>query len=352
MKKFFINQWVKIVNRIFLGTVSTCCSLLAFSQDINFSQFYELPLLRNPALAGTYRGDVRITTAFRNQWNSVTVPYKTEALGVELKFGTSQNSNDYLSLGVQITNDVAGDSKLGKTQVLPVLAFHKSVSSEKDAYLSVGFMGGAVQQRFDQSKLRFDDQFVNGAYSATNPTHDVFTRTNVTYWDAGAGIKYSSEFGFDNKFYVGAAYFHFTQPKVAFDPASDIRLNKKIVLNAGLSSATSETDRIILYLDYFAQGGNGQTQGGALYKHDIIQEDDDYTIGLSAGAFIRWNDALIPVVKLDYYNLSIGATYDINISKLRTASTGRGGFELTLSYSNFLNIRNSSAEKVRCPVSL
>jgi hypothetical protein len=57
------------------------------------------------------------------------------------------------------------------------------------------------------------------------------------------------------------------------------------------------------------------------------------------------------VVKLDYYNLAFGLTYDVNISKLKSASKGRGGFEATLSYSNFLNIRNSSSEKVRCPVS-
>ena len=93
---------------------ASCFCTAAKAQDINFSQFYELPLLRNPALAGTYRGDVRVTTAFRNQWNSVTVPYKTEALGTELKFGVSQNSNDYLSLGLQITNDIAGDSKTGQ----------------------------------------------------------------------------------------------------------------------------------------------------------------------------------------------------------------------------------------------
>jgi type IX secretion system PorP/SprF family membrane protein len=348
MKRFFKRD--EAVKHFVLAWLATCFSLYASSQDINFSQFYELPLLRNPALAGTYRGDVRVTTAFRNQWNSVTVPYRTEALGTELKFGVSRNSNDYLSLGLQVTNDVAGDSKLGKTQVLPVLAFHKSVSNQRDAYLSLGFMGGAVQQRFDQTKLRFDDQFINGAYSATNPTHDVFDRTNLTYWDAGVGMKYSSDFGYENKFYIGAAYFHFTEPKVAFSKANDIRLNRKVVLNAGVSSATSETDRVILYLDYFRQGGNGQAQGGALYKHDLIQEDDDYTISISAGAFIRWNDALIPVIKLDYYNLSIGATYDVNISKLAKASTGRGGFEFTLSYSDFLNIRNSSAEKVRCPV--
>jgi type IX secretion system PorP/SprF family membrane protein len=321
------------------------------AQDINFSQFYELPLLRNPALAGTYRGDVRITTAFRNQWNSVTVPYRTEALGAEMKFGVSQNTNDYLSLGMQITNDIAGDSKLGKTQILPMLAFHKSMSVEKDAYLSLGFLGGAVQQRFDQSKLKFDDQFVNGAYSATNPTHDVFAKSNVTYWDAGVGMKYSSSFGYDNAYYIGAAYFHFTQPKVAFAESNDIRLNKKFVLNAGLSTSTSDYDRFVLYLDYFTQGGNGQAQGGFLYKHDLLQEDEDYTVSIYGGAFIRWNDAIVPVIKMDYYNLSVGVTYDVNISKLKVASKSRGGFEFTLSYSNFLNIRNSSAEKVRCPVS-
>ena len=338
--------------KIFLFVLLTSYFVLSSNaQDINFSQFYELPLLRNPALAGSYRGDFRITTAFRSQWNSVTVPYKTEALGVETKFGTSQNSNDYLSFGVQITNDVAGDSKLGRTQILPMLAFHKSMSTEKDAYLSLGFIGGGVQQRFDQSKLKFDDQFVGGSYSATNPTHDVFANTNVTYWDAGVGMNYSSSFGYDNKFYVGAAYFHFTQPKVAFAQTNDIRLNKKMMINAGLSAATSEVDKLILYADYFTQGGYNQMQGGLLYKHDILQEDEDYTISISGGAFLRWNDALVPVIKLDYYNLAFGLTYDVNISKLKAASKSRGGFELTLSYSNFLNIRNSSLEKMRCPVS-
>jgi len=323
----------------------------ANAQDINFSQFYEMPLLRNPALAGTYRGDVRFTTAFRNQWNSVTTPYKTTALGTELKFGVSQNSNDYLSLGLQITNDVAGDSRFGKTQVLPMLTYHKSISGDNDTYISAGFLGGGVQQRFDPMKLSFDDQFVNGAYSPTNATRQTFTNTNVIYWDAAAGLRYSSILGMDTRFYLGAAYFHFSQPKVAFNPANDIRLNKKFVVNAGISAPTSDFDKVILYLDYFVQGGNNQVQGGFLYKHDMLQEDLDYTFSIGAGAFYRLNDAVVPVIKLDYYNWSAGLTYDVNISKLTQASGARGGFELTLSYSNFLNISNTSAQKVRCPVS-
>jgi hypothetical protein len=136
---------------------------------------------------------------------------------------------------------------------------------------------------------------------------------------------------------------------VAFSQLNDIRLNKKIMINGGLSAATSDYDKIILYIDVFMQGGNQQAQGGLMYKHDLVQEEEE-AISISAGSFLRWNDAVIPVIKFNHYNLGIGLTYDVNISKLKTASQMRGGFEATISYQNFLNIRNSSSEKMRCPV--
>ena len=320
------------------------------AQDINFSQFYELPLMRNPALAGLYKGDIRTTAAFRNQWNSITTPYVTQALGLETKFTTKENSDNYIALGLQITNDIAGDSKLGKTQVLPVFTFHKSLSREKNSYLSLGFMGGPVQQRFDPTKLTFDDQFVNGSYSATNPTHQTFSNTNLTYMDLSVGLAYSSIFGNDVKYYFGGSYFHFNKPKVAFSNTNDIKLNNKIVINAGLSTPTSDYDRLILYADYFSQGGNSQVQGGFMYQHYLFEADEDEAVSVSAGTFLRWNDAVMPLIKIEYYHLGIGLTYDINISKLKAASQFRGGYEITLSYRDFLNIRNSSTEKVRCPV--
>jgi len=266
------------------------------AQDINFSQFYEMPLLRNPALAGLYKGDFRATAAFRSQWNSVTIPYTSQALGVEMKFSTSQYSDNYLALGVQMTNDLAGDSKLGRTQVLPVLTYHQSLSDDNDTYLSLGFMGGPVQQRFDPSKLTFDDQFVNGAYSSTNPTQQTFSNSNVSYLDASVGMLFSTSIANDVKVYFGGSYFHLNQPKVAFDRSRDVRLNKKVMINAGASAPLSDYDRLILYADYFMQGGNKQMQGGFMFKHDLIQMDEEETVSISAGSFLRWNDAVIPVV--------------------------------------------------------
>jgi hypothetical protein len=46
---------------------------------------------------------------------------------------------------------------------------------------------------------------------------------------------------------------------------------------------------------------------------------------------------------------SVGLSYDVNISQLKTSSYGRGGFELSLSYSGFMDRDHSSLDAVLCP---
>jgi type IX secretion system PorP/SprF family membrane protein len=324
-------------------------SNFATGQDINFSQFYELPLLRNPALAGIFSGDYRVTSAFRSQWQSVTVPYRTIALGLEYKKPIGQNSNDFITIGFQATDDIAGDSKLSRIQLFPVFNYHKSLNSEKDTYLSAGIMGGPVMQRFDPSELKFDDQFVNGSYSSSNPTKQVFTNTGFTYWDIAAGLNFSSIAGEDTRYYIGVGLFHFTKPKIAFQKQYDIVLNPKLVINAGLSKPLNDENKVIVYADYFMQGGARQIQGGLLLSHDFLNNDDNQKMAISGGLFYRYKDALVPVIKLDYNKLGIGVNYDVNISKLKTASQLRGSYEITISYKAFTSSQNSSVNKVRCP---
>lgn len=341
MKYFFRTIW------IFFSLVFAA---KGYAQDINFSQFYELPMLRNPALAGIFTGDLRITAGYRTQWQSVTTPYQTEVLGAEFKFSLGENNYDFMTVGLQATNDQAGDSKLSKTQVLPVVNLHKSVNGEKDSYISAGFMAGPVQHRFDPTKLQFDDQFVNGAFSPTNPTRQTFSNTNFTYWDLAAGLSYTSEGPNDMRYYIGMGLFHFTKPRVAFISTNDIKLNPKFTVNFGASIPTSDEDKFVLYGDFFTQGGHEQVQGGFLYYHDLVSYDEDEVISFGGGAFYRWGDAVIPVVRLDYYQVGVGISYDVNVSKLKTASQMRGGLEVTLSYKTYLNVMNSSINKIRCPV--
>src|ERR1051325_7301529 len=123
-----------------------------FSQDIHFSQFFETPLLRNPSLTGIYNGDIRIQGVYRNQWNNVTNAYKTASVNAEYKTPVGRG-NDFVTTGLEIFYDRAGTIGWTSTYVLPALNYHKSLSDEKNSYLSLGFMGGFVQRRFDRSKM-------------------------------------------------------------------------------------------------------------------------------------------------------------------------------------------------------
>jgi type IX secretion system PorP/SprF family membrane protein len=329
-----------------------CTTQMLVAQDIHFSQFYEFPLLRNPALAGIFNGNFRVSAAYRNQWQSVTVPYRTMALGAECKVLRGLNNGDFVTAGLQVTNDQAGDSRLQRTQLLPVINYHKLLNEDKSTYLSAAFMAGPVNEHFDVSKLQFDDQFVNGAYSASNPTRQQFNATGFTYADASAGVSFKTLIRDNVNIYLGAALFHITDPRVVFTSAYDVRLNRKWGFNGGLSTYINEVDNLVVYADYFMQGGNRLIQGGGLYTHSFDASDDNATLSIAIGATYRWKDALVPIIKLYTHNLGIGCSYDVNISRLTTASQFRGGFELSVSYIGLWKRLAESLEKVECPLKI
>jgi len=326
-----------------------------FAQDVGFSQFYDQPLLRNPALAGVFTGDVRVTAAFRNQWQSVTIPYRTYALNAEFKMPVLGDKN--LTWGMQLIRDVAGSSQFSTTQILPAANLSLPLSSDRPAYLSFAVMGGLMQQRFDPTKLVLNDQFVsgsNGSLSVSPASRQVFDKTDVNYFDLSAGVSYSSVFGNDIEYFAGGALFHLTKPKVGFYEGNVITCNRKLTLNSGLSAPTSETDRFIIYADYFKQfatgfqpAGKGSFQYGFMFSRDIFVEGDVQKT-ITFGVLHRLQDAVIPVVKLQISKFIVGLSYDVNVSKLVTASAYRGGFELTISYRDLLNIHNSDLRQVDC----
>ena len=322
----------------------------ATAQDMQFSQFYQSPILRNPALAGVFDGDIRISGTYRNQWQSVTVPYQTGALSGELKLPVG-TGYDWVTVGAQIAYDVAGDLKLRRTQFLPVVNYHKSLSAERNNYLSIAFMGGYVSSQFDPYAAKWDDQFVNGMYSPNNPTSQIFANTSYGYWDASTGITLSGEMGESDKFYIGAGLFHFNSPKTNFyNSNTSSTVPKKYTINSGFKFMTSDLNSINVYGDYSLQGGTEVFMGGVMYETELEKRyDDNKTYNLGVGAFYRWNDAIVPAVRLDIYDFSVGLSYDVNVSRLVQASQNRGGFELTLTYRSLVDRLNPAAAKVRNP---
>jgi type IX secretion system PorP/SprF family membrane protein len=307
-----------------------------YSQDIHFSQFFESPLLRNPALAGLFEGDIRVQSVYRDQWNSVTTGYRTGSLSGEYKMPVS-SGDDFMTLGLQLFYDKAGTVSYTNTQVLPALNYHKSLNSEKNMYLSLGFMGGWVQHSIDLSKVTTNSQYdgMGIGENITDPTY--------AYLDGSVGMSFNSALknNPNNNYYIGAAYHHFNRPKNSFYKNKEIELNPKWVFSGGLKLEVNEYTYITIQGDHSRQGSFKVTVFGAMYglKFGDNPELPEYAIHF--GTFLRWGDALIPVIKLDYFPFSVSFSYDANISKLKPSSRGRGGFEISFSWITSLANRSN-----------
>jgi len=314
------------------------------AQDIHFSQFAEAPLYRNPALAGISKGDVRAQAIYRTQWNSIAHAYKTVSANAEYKMPVGSGEN-FATLGVQLFNDKAGTTDFTTSQVLPALNLHKSISQSRSTYLSVGFMGGLVQRRFDRSKMTTNSQY-NG-----DGDGETLANSNYQYFDGSVGVSLNSTFGEnpDNSFILGAAYHHVNRPKQTFFENGSLELAPKYVFSGALKFGVNETADFTFHLDHTVQGSSQETIGGLLYSMRLGDDYETPVYSISGGAFLRWKDAFIPTIKLDYRPFSIGLSYDVNISPLKSSSYGQGGFELSLTYTGFTNRDNSSLNAVHCP---
>lgn len=331
----------------FLKLLVLACSLQlsakSFSQDIHFSQFFEAPLYRNPALAGIAYGDVRMQTVYRSQWNSVGNAYKTGSVNAEYKLPVV--NDDYVTLGMQVLYDRAGSTSLSTTQILPALNYHKSLSQDRNMYLSVGFMGGLVQRNIDRSKMTTSSTYAGMGDGETNLI------PQYKYFDGSAGISFNAQMGEnpENNIVLGAAYHHFNRPKSSFFNNQGIVVSAKWVFSADVKTAINDYTYVTIHNDFIKQGSYSEMMSGILYgiKFGPYTEEPDYL--LSAGIFMRWKDALIPTIQLDYKPFTVSVSYDVNISPLAQFTHGRGGYELSLKYIGFLDRDNSSANAVRCP---
>ncbi|RYD56893.1 MAG: type IX secretion system membrane protein PorP/SprF [Sphingobacteriales bacterium] len=333
-----------------------CLSLSANAQDIHFSQFYENVVLRNPALTGIFSGDYRAGVNYRTQWSNISAPFRTILATAETRVATN-TEGDYFSFGLSTTYDHAGTINFNSFQAYPAVNFNKSIDGNRGSYLSFGFAGGYIQRSVDLSKATYSTQYVGGSYSALNNSQENITNTTIQNWDLAAGISLNSAMGPYNKgnYYLGAAAYHVTKPKHSFNPNDNfMRLDTKWTVNMGFKYNINDEFSIVSHSNYLQQGAYQEIITGGLLSWRGMWQADGMYIGstpgyfnLYAGAYIRYKDAIIPTIKVDYSYYSLTCSYDINTSPLKTGTNGVGGFEMSLFIRG--KFAKSSTEQTRCP---
>jgi len=315
------------------------------AQDAHFSQFYNSPLSLNPSLAGAFDGDIRVLTSYRNQWQSVTNPFKTFALSGDMGFFKKTSTTGFLGIGLSIMSDKAGTSQLGYNQVNLSVAYH--VYLFKHQTLSAGIQSGFAQESMNFNNVNWGNQY-NGTdgFDPNLPSYEPAHSNTHSYFDFAGGLQWTYTKGemyaiANNQLNVnlGVSIYHVNQPNISFYTDYKDRLPIKFVVhgNSMIGLLNSNLSIVPSFL-YEQQDVSKDIVAGALLRIKL-QDESKYTgfvkgVALSAGSYYRYGDAVIPTIQLEMGSYAMGLSYDINTSAFSIATSGRGGFEISLRYFN------------------
>ena len=316
------------------------------SQDIHFTQFWNVPLYHNPALTGVYSGDMRMVANYRNQWASVPVPYSTFHGSFEQKIPIKRLGNNVLGGGILLNHDQAGDSKLSRTNITLSSAYTHQLSNKH--FLSGGLQIGIAQRRFQTDELTFDNQFNGDVFDGNLPTNEVFTNKNFIFGELNAGLNWHfqlSQKGISADAGIGLA--HINKPPQSFFENEVVRLPRRMSIFAKANIPVTPIIDLQPALLIQRQGAYRENIYGTNFKYHFSKKAGN-EMGVYIGAWHRTGDALAFSAGVDYLNLSVGISYDINISPFKTATNGAGGPEISAIYT--ITKVQSLEEFKSCPI--
>jgi len=332
-----------MIRRILVALMAVCttCSI-SRAQDVHFSQYYAMPVFFNPAFTGFYDGDVRVAADFRMQWESFGEgfgnAFRTGAFVTDFGLLKSQTTGSVLGVGITFLNDQAGDLKLMTNQIGLALNYAQALGRERTNYLAAGFHGTFNQRSIDLTEAVFPDQFESDIAD------------NHTYFNFSAGLLWFFQPTSTVNMYFGGAVHNIIKPNVSFFEDADEELDRRISAQFGSQFTVSDNISLVPSILFQKQGPSSEFVLGSFFKYRFGGYGVSDDLSLQLGAFYRFSDAIIPVVRMDVRDLSIIVSYDVNISKLSAASKGEGGAEISLSWTGLIWSTRSKTQPIRCPI--
>jgi type IX secretion system PorP/SprF family membrane protein len=339
-------------NSLFFRKLLVCfialvCSFQTKAQDPHFTQYYAAPLLLNPALTGFFNGDVRTSGCYRNQWPSVQYPYITGTFSADANVMKSYvKDGDVMGIGFTGLFDKSNNGGLKASTLSTSFSYHKLLDQRGINRLGIGFMASYNTKNLDYSKFTFGQQLTPLGFDNTLPTGESKNGFSTNYVDYAVGLLYSAITDYSS-FYVGSSMYHINQPTESFNgPVHTIQ--PRFVVHSGGYFNVGDINRVSVSGAYMKTEISNDLIFGAAYSLGLSQVvEDNYNLIL--GGWFRYNDAFAPYIGMDYGNFRGGISYDINVSKLQTASNLKGGFELTLTYLFTQSPEANAIRQTLCP---
>ena len=319
----------------------TACGMSSQAQvDPHFSQYYVFPSWVNPALAGSFDGDYRVAAIYRGQWDKIAGGFKTIGAAADAV------TNKHINIGLSLFQQTTGTGYTYQNGYVSVAYNGVRFGSGLTKVLSFGIQAGAVNRRFDASKFQTGDQWntVTG-YTPSTVSGDILANKASMAFDACAGVLYY-DMSPTKKVnpYLGFSASHLTQPEGQFiSTSADTKLPMRLTVHGGMAINVSEGLLINPNFLYLRQGNAEEKAIGA-----YAQLSPNDQVNLLGGINYRFDDAVVPFVGIDYKNLLIGVSYDVNNSELGRSITTANTYEVSLTYI-FRKAKVLGQRNISCP---
>lgn len=329
------------MKKVFLFSVLVS-SLFCNAQDAHFSQFHMMPMHINPAMTGFHDGVVRVGAIYRNQWATVSnfnSSFQTGGGYVDASLFKGILKKDYFGVGGGAYYDKNGTNPFSTIDAIVNLAYSKGFGREVKHSIALGIGAEIQMNSFNTTGAVFSD----GISEKLGQSNSIF--------DANVGLRYHVYVRKKLNIYAGFAYHHLLQAANKKTAFSSEKWYAKYVGHAGAQIQLNDKWNVVPQFLFMYQNKIWQTNLGAAGQFvfgDRYTSTNFFSVGMNARVVNSGIDAVIPNIKLDIYNFSVGLAYDINVSNFRKASKTIGAFEIGLGYV-FQGNKRDKQDKTPCP---
>ena len=275
------------------------------------------------------------TVAHRNQWATLNNYLTTSQFGVSYPFiGDGTRNTNYGGIGVYANSTSLLDNQISFTDFYLSASYNLEISDMHN--LIFGLDGGILQGKISSDQLTTGNQYIEGfGENMSLENLIILEQQNYSAPDFNFGLHYNLNQNFntreggDNlKVSTGLVINHLTQPKTSFlsnDDISQLRTNFYVFTEHRIASKIFLCSQI----NYNKQQNSSQTQLG-LFGRYILRDKEESLLNTNIlfGSYLRFNDAIIPYVNLEFKNFGIGLSYDITISPLKNHNNSNGAWEI------------------------
>lgn len=299
------------------------------AQDIHFSHWQMSPINLNPAQAGMFEGDGRLIFNYRSQWRSVQVPYNTFSFAGDFNLNKPLIKGTGEALGILFNHDAAGDGRYTLTEMKVPFNHKFSFRNDSGLTLAVGIQAGIGNVKVDPNRLSYDRQWDGDAYNGTLQNGENFQLLSKVYADVALGTVIRKQIGKKWEASLGYGLSHINQPNISFYNTAGVVLRPRH--NESLQLRYRFSNIAAVQLEYYA---NQQQK----FRENLVGVSYYYTVDpktattLNAGVFNRFGDAMIVTLGLEHNRMRLQGSYDYNYSAFKTATGGRGAFEVSFIY--------------------